>query len=131
MAGLKEAGDSSALLANTTRLAVLAFLSACREAQFSAVQQHCAVSAPTLSKAVSALEAAGYVKVRKGYIGKYPHTWLAATKGGRAALDDYLSALQLLVSSAQEAARESERANTSRRPDPATRSEERHVRAGS
>ncbi|HET9059363.1 MAG TPA: transcriptional regulator [Acidimicrobiales bacterium] len=121
MAGLKGAEDRAAspantalqanttLLGNTTRLAVLAFLSACREAQFSAVQEHCAVSAPTLSKAVSALESASYVKVRKGYIGKYPHTWLAATKHGRAALDDYLSALQLLVSSARQAAQESER----------------------
>lgn len=112
MAGLKAAAGSSALLANTTRLAVLAFLSACREAQFSAVQEHCGVSAPTLSKAVSALEAAGYVKVRKGYMGKYPHTWLAATNSGRAALESYLSALALLVSSAQEAARRSERAGS-------------------
>lgn len=105
MAALTGGPELSGILSNTTRLSVLAFLSACREAQFSAVQRHCSVSAPTMSKAVSALEAAGYLKVRKGYVGKYPHTWLSATRSGRRAVEAHLAALQAVVSAAQEAGR--------------------------
>lgn len=92
------------VLANLTRLRVLAYLSGCREAEFSVVRDHCEVSDPTMSKTVTALETAGYVKARKGYVGKYPRTWLSATRAGRDALDAHLGALQTLVDTARMAA---------------------------
>ncbi|WP_079161846.1 transcriptional regulator [Streptomyces fodineus] len=43
------------------------------------------------------MEADRYVKVRKGYIGRRPRTWLSLTALGRAALSAHLSALQDLA----------------------------------
>jgi DNA-binding MarR family transcriptional regulator len=91
------------LLQHATRLTVLAFLGACREAEFGAVRDHCEVSASVLSKAATALEQAGYVEVKKGYVGKRPRTWLAATREGRAALAAHLAELQRLVAAAEAA----------------------------
>ncbi|MFG2139770.1 transcriptional regulator [Streptomyces sp. NPDC048650] len=66
-----------------TRLAVVAFLSACEEAEFAAVRDGCEVSDSVLSKTASALEAAGYLHVRKGHVGKRPRTWLSLTPVGQ------------------------------------------------
>ncbi|WP_167474936.1 transcriptional regulator [Nocardia arthritidis] len=77
-----------------TRLAVVAFLSGCTEAEFRAVRESCGISEPTLSKLATALEAEGHVKVRKGYIGRRPRTWLSLTRSGRARLAAHLAALQ-------------------------------------
>ncbi|MFJ8041470.1 transcriptional regulator [Kitasatospora sp. NPDC096147] len=91
-------------LGNPTRLTVLAFLSGCQEAEFGAVRDYAQVSDSVLSKTAAVLEEAGYVKVKKGYVGKRPRTWLAATKAGRAALAGHLTALQQLAAAAAEAA---------------------------
>ncbi|MDH6121979.1 transcriptional regulator [Kitasatospora sp. GAS204B] len=83
-----------------TRLAVVAFLSGCTDAEFRAVREHCGVSESALSKVVSTLEAASYVKVRRGFVGKRPRTWLRLTPQGRAALTDHLAVLQRIASEA-------------------------------
>ncbi|MGW6919075.1 transcriptional regulator [Kitasatospora sp. NPDC054939] len=82
---------------------MLAFLSGCIEAEFSVVRDYCKVSDSVLSKAAAALEAAGHIKVKKGYVGKRPRTWLAATRPGRDVLAAHLAALQQLASNAREA----------------------------
>ena len=41
--------------------------------------------------------------VKKGYVGKRPRTWLAATREGRAALAAHLAELQRLVAAAEAA----------------------------
>ncbi|WP_328333835.1 MULTISPECIES: winged helix-turn-helix domain-containing protein [unclassified Streptomyces] len=86
-----------------TRLAVAAFLSACDEADFAAVRDGCQVSDSVLSKTASALEAAGYLDIRKGHVGKRPRTWLSLSPTGRQALDDHLTALQDIVAAARQA----------------------------
>lgn len=85
---------------NTTRLQIAAFLSGCNEAEFRAVQEYCDLSKSTLSKNVSVLEDAGYVSVRKGYVGKFPRTWLALTDTGRAALTAHMTALRQIADTA-------------------------------
>ena len=52
-----------------------------------------------LSKQVSALEQAGYVKVDKGNVGKRPRTWLSLTKEGRRTFDRHMSALREIAQS--------------------------------
>ncbi|MGW3627135.1 transcriptional regulator [Streptomyces sp. NPDC000880] len=94
------------LLRHPTRLTVIAFLSGCTEAEFSAVRDYCQVSDSVLSKTASALEEAGYIAVRKGYVGKRPSTWLADTRTGRQALADHLAVLQQLVATAEAAGAE-------------------------
>jgi DNA-binding MarR family transcriptional regulator len=95
-----------------TRLAIVAFLSGCIEAEFKAVQEYCGASAATLSKLVTALEGAGYVQVRKGYLGRRPRTWLSLTPDGRKALEEHLAALHALVDTSVEQGRRHESAAT-------------------
>lgn len=87
-----------------TRLTIMAFLSGCAEAEFAAVRDYARVSDASVSRITAALEEAGYVRARKGYVGKRPRTWLALTAEGRAALAAHLAALQELAASARDAA---------------------------
>lgn len=50
-----------------------------------------------LSKAVSYLEKAGYVKVTKGYVGNRPRTWIEATTKGHRAYQQHLLALRAIT----------------------------------
>lgn len=50
-----------------------------------------------LSKAVSRLQEAGYVAVRKGYVANKPRTWVKATPAGVKALGIHSAALQAIV----------------------------------
>ncbi|MFD7430145.1 winged helix-turn-helix domain-containing protein [Streptomyces sp. NPDC059818] len=86
-----------------TRLAVVAFLSACDEAEFATVREGCQVSDSVLSKTASTLEAAGYLTVRKGHVGKRPRTWLSLTPAGQQALAGHVAALQNIVTTARSA----------------------------
>ncbi|WP_406146303.1 winged helix-turn-helix domain-containing protein [Streptomyces sp. NBC_01012] len=85
------------LIHQPTRLTVLSFLSGCSEAEFRAVKEECALSDSSLSKIVKTLEDAGYLTVRKGYVGKRPRTWLRISPEGRRALAEHLTALQAIV----------------------------------
>ncbi|WP_416222910.1 winged helix-turn-helix domain-containing protein [Streptomyces sp. VB1] len=99
-----EAPALDGVIHHPTRLTLVAFLSACDEAEFAAVREGCRVSDSVLSKNASALEAAGYLHVRKGHVGKRPRTWLSLTPAGRQALARHLAALQGLVDTARRAA---------------------------
>ena len=76
------------------RFSIVAGLASVDEAEFGAVRDAVEVSDSVLSKQVSALEQAGYVKVRKGYVGKRPRTWLSLTRAGRDAFTRHVAALQ-------------------------------------
>ncbi|CAM5289486.1 winged helix-turn-helix domain-containing protein [Kitasatospora aureofaciens] len=88
------------LIHQPTRLTVVAFLSGCAEAEFRTVRENCGVSESALSKVVSTLEAASYVKVRRGYVGKRPRTWLRLSPEGRRALAAHLAELQRIAATA-------------------------------
>ncbi|WP_404352808.1 transcriptional regulator [Phycicoccus jejuensis] len=76
------------------RFSIAATLAGADEAEFALVRDEVEVSDSVLSKQVSALEQAGYVKVRKGYVGKRPRTWLSLTRAGRDAWQAHLAALR-------------------------------------
>jgi len=61
------------------------------------IRDHVEVTDSALSKQVGTLESAGYVKVRKGYVGKRPRTWLSLTRPGRAAYEGHLAALRAIA----------------------------------
>ena len=82
------------LLGHPVRFSVAALLAAASKAEFSFVRDHVEVSDSMLSKQVSLLEQAGYVKVDKGHVGKRPRTWLSLTKQGRRAFERHLAALR-------------------------------------
>jgi len=79
------------------RFSIVAALASADEAEFAAVRDTVEVSDSVLSRQVSTLEAAGYVKVRKGYVGKRPRTWLSLTSAGRAAYEKHLAALRAIA----------------------------------
>ncbi|MBD0692990.1 winged helix-turn-helix domain-containing protein [Streptomyces sp. CBMA123] len=88
------------LIHQPTRLAVVAFLSGCAEAEFRAVREGCGVSESALSKVAATLEAASYLTIRRGYVGKRPRTWLRLTPEGRRALASHLAELQRIAADA-------------------------------
>lgn len=75
----------------------MAALAEADKAEFSFVRDTVEVSDSVLSRQVSTLQAAGYVKVTKGYVGKRPRTWLSLTRHGRAAFTAHVSALQAIT----------------------------------
>ena len=76
------------------RFSIVATLAGVDEAEFALVRDEVEISDSVLSKQVSTLEQAGYVKVRKGYVGKRPRTWLSLTPAGRTAYTGHLAALR-------------------------------------
>ena len=61
----------------------MATLSSMDSAEFAFVRDIVEISDSALSKQASVLEQAGYVKIKKGYVGKRPRTWLSLTPAGR------------------------------------------------
>ncbi|WP_431899098.1 winged helix-turn-helix domain-containing protein [Nonomuraea sp. bgisy101] len=81
-----------------TRLQIVSLLAAADEAEFAFVRDTLDISDSVLSKHAGALEAAGYVKIRKGHVGKRPRTWFSLTHEGREAYRNHVAALQAIVS---------------------------------
>ena len=79
------------------RFSIVAALARVDQAEFSAVRDAVQVSDSVLSKQVALLEQAGYVIVKKGYVGKRPRTWLSLTRVGRAAFESHLAALRAIA----------------------------------
>lgn len=85
------------LIHQPVRFSIMATLAAAKEAEFAFVRDTVEISDSVLSRQAGTLEQAGYVRVRKGYVGKRPRTWLSLTTLGRKALDGHLAALADLI----------------------------------
>jgi DNA-binding MarR family transcriptional regulator len=79
------------------RLKLLTMLSAVSEAEFATVRDTLDVADSVLSKHLSALEDAGYVRRRKGVHRGRRTTWIALTPRGRKALSAHVAALRALI----------------------------------
>jgi DNA-binding MarR family transcriptional regulator len=79
------------------RFSIVAALATVDEADFATVRDRVEVTDSALSKQATQLEEAGYVKVRKGYVGKRPRTWLSLTAKGRRAYARHLDALRAIA----------------------------------
>ncbi|MEV0850254.1 transcriptional regulator [Streptomyces sp. NPDC049954] len=91
------------VIQHPTRLTVMAFLSGCAEAEFAALREYAQVSDASVSRIASALEAAGYLRVRKGRVGRRPRTWFSLTPEGRVAFSRHLEALRTMAETARAA----------------------------
>jgi DNA-binding MarR family transcriptional regulator len=85
------------LFGHPVRFSIIALLAAADRAEFGFVRDEVEISDSMLSKQVSALEQAGYVKVHKGFIGKRSRTWLSLTAVGRRRFDRHLAALRSIA----------------------------------
>ena len=91
------------LLGHPVRFSIVAMLAAAIKVEFSFVRDQIEVSNSMLSKQVSTLEQAGYVKVDKGFVGKRPRTWLSITREGRRTFERHLGALRSIAVGAETA----------------------------
>ncbi|MFD7865288.1 winged helix-turn-helix domain-containing protein [Streptomyces sp. NPDC057682] len=81
------------------RLQIVSLLAAATEAEFGFVRDSLEISDSVLSKHAAALEKAGYIEIRKGYVGKRPRTWLKLSPEGRRAFAAYVDTLRSIVGS--------------------------------
>jgi len=82
------------LIHQPTRFSLMAGLAQADALEFRFVRETLGVSDSVLSRQASTLEEAGYVAIRKGYVGKWPRTWLSLTPQGRKAFDEHLKTLR-------------------------------------
>jgi len=71
------------------RLTIIAYLYVVDSADALFLQRQTGLTWGNLSSHLSKLEAAGYIKVTKEFLGKKPHTALQLTREGRAAFKKY------------------------------------------
>ena len=81
-----------------TRLGLVSLLAASEWAEFRFLRDRLGLSDSALSKQLSTLEEAGYVEVRKAFVGKRPRTSARLTRRGRSAFAGHVRALQEIVS---------------------------------
>lgn len=82
------------------RLQICAVLAPFDEVEFAVVRDELGVSDSVLSKQVSYLEEAGYVRVIKRTVDTRQRTWLALTRRGRKAFAGHIAELQRLAGAA-------------------------------
>lgn len=80
-----------------TRLAVMSLLAASEWADFKFIRDTVGMSDSTTSKQLCLLEEAGYVEIRKGFVGKRPRTSARLTPAGRRAFEGHVARLQEMV----------------------------------
>ena len=83
-----------------TRLAIVSLLAAAEWADFKFIRDEVGLSDSALSKQLTTLEEAGYVEIRKGFVGKRPRTYARLSLVGRAAFTQHVAALQEIVAKA-------------------------------
>lgn len=79
---------------NPVRLSLMGALLPVEDADFKTLKEALGISDSVLSRHLSALEEAGYVQIRKGFVGKRPRTWAKLSKKGRQAFDEHVQALK-------------------------------------
>lgn len=84
-------------LTHPVRFSLVAALNATEEAEFASIRDILQVSDSVLSRQASALEELGIVKIKKGYVGKRPRTWLSLTRQGRQQWQEHLEALRTIA----------------------------------
>jgi DNA-binding transcriptional ArsR family regulator len=80
-----------------TRLSIVSLLAASEWAEFKFIRDTVGLSDSALSKQLTTLDEAGYVEIRKGFVGKRPRTTARLTRAGRTAFERHVAALQELV----------------------------------
>ncbi|MEJ5928656.1 transcriptional regulator [Corynebacterium sp. H128] len=86
--------DLDPAFGNPLRFSLVAALSGVDYMVFKDLRDYIATTDSTLSKHASALEELGYVKIKKGFVGKKPQTKLSLTSAGLKAWKAHLVALR-------------------------------------
>lgn len=84
-------------LTHPVRFSLVAALAVAEQADFASIRDHLQISDSVLSRQASQLEAAGLVRIKKGYVGKRPRTWLSLTPEGREVWSRHVDALRAIA----------------------------------
>jgi len=85
-----------------TRLEIVSLLAAAQWAEFKYIRDELGLSDSALSKQLSTLESAGYVEIRKSFVGKRPRTSASLSRAGRRAFEQHVAALQQIIARSQQ-----------------------------
>ncbi len=83
-----------------TRLSLISLLTATSWAEFKFLRDQVGLSDSALSKQLTTLEEAGYVEIRKAFVGKRARTTVRLSPVGRQAFEGHVAALQEIVARA-------------------------------
>jgi DNA-binding MarR family transcriptional regulator len=92
--GLRNLVEIDRLVHEPARLMILMLLYTAESADFTFLVNATELTDGNVSSHLSKLEAAGYVKIEKGYAGKRPRTTLQLTEKGQRAIEDYSNTMQ-------------------------------------
>jgi DNA-binding MarR family transcriptional regulator len=84
-----------------TRLAIVSLLAAAQWAGFKYIRDELGLSDSALSKQLSTLESAGYVEIRKRFVGKRPRTSASLSTAGRRAFEQHVAAFRQILARSQ------------------------------
>ncbi|MGK5682915.1 winged helix-turn-helix domain-containing protein [Actinoplanes sp. URMC 104] len=85
------------LIHSPTRLSLVSLLAATEWAEFKYLRDEAGLSDSALSKQLTTLEEAGYVDIRKSFVGKRARTSVRLSPLGRQAFASHVAALQEIV----------------------------------
>jgi DNA-binding HxlR family transcriptional regulator len=106
-AALEALGNLDDTIHQKARLGIMSTLLALGEADFKLLKETLALSDGNLSTHLALLEERGYVGVRKEFVRRKPHTTYTPTEAGRMAFQNYLLALERIISAAGSAGQNS------------------------
>ena len=87
------------------RLRIMAILSSFDHVTFALLQERLGLAAPDLSKQLSALQQAKYVRTSKTGRGPGSRTWVAMTRAGKRAYDQHVQALRAVLDGTEASAK--------------------------
>jgi DNA-binding MarR family transcriptional regulator len=90
-------GAIDRLIHEPARLALVARLYVVESADFVFLQRQVGLTGGNVSSHMSKLEAAGYVEVEKGFVGRRPQTTYRLTERGREAFRRYRETMKALL----------------------------------
>ena len=90
------------LIHEPSRLTIMAHLYVVENADFLFLVKQTGMTWGNLSVHISKLEAAGYLEVKKEFLGKKPHTLISLTKQGRKAFEAYRKGMKEVLDGAKE-----------------------------
>jgi len=85
------------------RLGILTVIREGTRAEFGFLRETLGMTDGNLSRHLKVLEAAGFVRLEKGFVGRRPRTWVRITRAGRRALSNELRRLRELLQQIGEA----------------------------
>ena len=90
--------EIDALIHERARLGIVSALAVTPEMTFTELKDALSLTDGNLSVHARVLEAAGYLKIDKTFVGRKPRTTMSLTRKGRAAFRQYVEQLQRIVS---------------------------------